>query len=61
LLEGLCPQLMADLPEVRVTLAHSFSPVGIDYAGPFTYKEGNRRKPTICKGYVAAYVCRPAT
>ena len=50
-------QLMADLPEVRVTPAHSFSSVGVDYAGPFVYKEGNRRKPTICKGYVAVYVC----
>ena len=50
-------QLMADLPEVRVTSAHSFSLVGVGYAGPFLYKESNRRKPTICKGYVAIYVC----
>ena len=50
-------QLMAGLPEVRVTPARSFSSVGVDYAGPFVYKEGNRRKPTICKGYVAVYVC----
>ena len=48
---------MADLPEARVTSARSFSSVGVDYTGPFLYKEGNSRKPTICKGYVAVYVC----
>ena len=41
----------------RVTSACSFSSVQVDYAGPFLYKEGIRRKSTICKGYVAVYVC----
>ena len=50
-------QMMADLPEERTTPFSPFSSVGIDYAGPFSYKEGNQRKPTIKKGYIALYAC----
>ena len=49
-------QMMADLPAERTTPFSPFSSVGIDYAGPFSYKEGNQRKPTIKKGYIAVYV-----
>ena len=49
-------QMMGELPEARVKFDKPFSVLGIDFAGPFSYKEGNLRKPTIMKGY-AVYVC----
>ena len=48
---------MADLPAERTTSFSPFSSVGIDYAGPYSYKEVHQRKPTIKKGYIAFYVC----
>ena len=48
---------MGELPAARVKPARPFSITGIDLAGPFTYKEGNQRKPTLMKGYVCVYVC----
>ena len=50
-------QMMADLPADRTTPSSPFSSVEIDYTGPFSYKEGNQRKPTIKKGYMAVYAC----
>jgi len=49
-------QQMADLPKDKTIVAHAFSMVGIDFAGPFSYKEGGQRKPTTSKGPVAVYV-----
>ena len=48
---------MADLPANRTNPSSPFSFVGIDYAGPLSFKQGNRRKPIISKGYIAVYVC----
>ena len=46
-------QLMADLPESRVTPAPPFSYVAVDYFGPFHVKE---RRQTL-KRYGAIFVC----
>lgn len=48
---------MGDLPAYRVTRTDMFSRVGVDYAGPFSIKTGNPRKPIIVKGYIALFVC----
>ena len=50
-------QRMGELPSSRVTPARPFSTIGVDFAGPVTYKEGNVRKPTVKKGYICVYVC----
>ena len=49
-------QRMGELPAARVKPAWPFSITGIDFAGPFTYKEGNQWKPTLMKGYLCVYV-----
>ena len=49
-------QIMGELPEARVKFDKPFSVLGIDFSGPFSYKEGNLRKHTIMKGYVAVYL-----
>lgn len=51
------PRYMGDLPAYRVTRSDVFSRVGVDYAGPFSIKTGNPRKPVIVKGYIALFVC----
>ncbi|XP_038106708.1 uncharacterized protein LOC119766311 [Culex quinquefasciatus] len=49
-------QLMGSLPAVRVTQAHAFENVGVDYAGPFYLRRsGPRAAPT--KSYVSVFVC----
>ena len=50
-------QMMGELPAARTRPDRPFSITGIDFAGPFTYKEGNKRKPTRMKGYICVYVC----
>ena len=42
-------QIMADLPAPRVTPTPAFTYTGLDYAGPFTIKQGYVRRP--CKSY----------
>ena len=49
--------MMADLPANRTNPSSPFRCVGIDYAGPLSFKQGNLRKPIISKGYIAIYVC----
>ncbi|XP_050524618.1 uncharacterized protein LOC126896151 [Daktulosphaira vitifoliae] len=49
--------LMADLPTSRVQQCRVFQRVGIDYAGPFSFKETSLRKSRVYKGYVAIFVC----
>ena len=46
-------RLMGQLPLARVTVAHPFVNVGIDYVGPFEIKSGNTRSRTTTKCYVA--------
>ena len=51
---GPTQQLMGDLPSSRIEVPErAFSCVGLDFAGPLTFKNG-----TECvKGYVAVFIC----
>ncbi|XP_067206332.1 uncharacterized protein [Linepithema humile] len=50
--------LMADLPEARVNkVKYAFQKCGVDYAGPFEYKEGQRKNAKLIKCYIALFVC----
>ncbi|XP_055642528.1 uncharacterized protein LOC129779211 [Toxorhynchites rutilus septentrionalis] len=49
-------QLMGQLPPARISQAHPFKFVGIDYAGPI-YLKPNTRKGAPVKAYVAVFVC----
>lgn len=48
---------MADLPSIRFESIRAFQNVGLDYAGPFEFKESNRRKSPRQKGYIVIFVC----
>lgn len=48
---------MFDLPGVSFDNLRAFLNVDLDYAGPFEYKEGMRRKASLSKGYIAIFVC----
>ena len=50
-------QLMGQLPFSRVNPTAPFQTVGIDFAGPFTTRRGNPRKPTHLKTYIAIFIC----
>lgn len=50
-------QLMGQLPEARVTPSPPFSVVGVDFAGPFSCKQGSQRRPTITKAYACLLIC----
>ena len=51
---GPTQQLMGDLPSSRIESPdRAFSCVGLDFAGPLTFKSGN----DSVKGYVAVFVC----
>ena len=50
-------QQMGQLPAPRVTQSPVFHHSGVDYAGPFLLKQGNPRRPTVTKGYLAIFVC----
>ena len=50
-------QLMGNLPPDRIQPALPFSIVGVDFAGPFTIKRGNPRKPTLSKSYCCLFSC----
>lgn len=50
--------LMADLPKARVNpVKYAFQKCGVDYAGPFWYKEGQRKNAKLIKSYIALFVC----
>lgn len=53
---GLNPP-MGDLPATRVTPVRPFYNVGIDFAGPFSLKDGKLRNRQIIKGYLCLFVC----
>ena len=51
-------QLMGQLPPERVTPAKAFHTTGVDYCGPFDFKEGRSRgRIKKVKGYIAVFVC----
>ena len=50
-------QLMGQLPADRSRLSPPFFCTGIDFAGPFTTKRGNPRKPVKLKSYVCVFTC----
>ncbi|CAG9134447.1 unnamed protein product [Plutella xylostella] len=50
-------QIMADLPEPRVTPSRPFTYTGIDFTGHFDIKANKGRGVRTHKGYVAVFVC----
>ena len=50
-------QKMGQLPSPRVNPSLTFVHSGVNYAGPFSLKRGNPRRPTVEKGYLAVFVC----
>lgn len=48
---------MADLPRERLECVRAFNEVGVDYAGPLSIKESNRRKAALGKAYICIFVC----
>ena len=50
-------QLMGQLPKARITPSTPFSTTGVDYCGPFTYREGRGRGLRKMEGYIAVFVC----
>lgn len=50
-------QLMAHLPEERVTPGKLFQCTSVDYAGPILIKRSGVRCKTFDKGYIAVFVC----
>ena len=50
-------QIMADLPSPRVSPTPAFTHTGMDFAGPFTIKQGYIRKPKYLEAYVCVFVC----
>jgi hypothetical protein len=50
-------QIMADLPQDRVTISRPFSRVGVDFGGPFLLKSSKLRKAPVFKCYMAIFVC----
>ena len=50
-------QLMGQLPKARITPAIPFSTTGVDYCGPFTYREGRGRGLRKMEDYIAVFVC----
>lgn len=50
-------QIMANLPEDRVTISRPFNKVGVDFGGPFFIKSSRLRKAPMIKSYIAIFVC----
>nr|CAH7749573.1 unnamed protein product [Callosobruchus chinensis] len=48
---------MADLPAERVTQNRPFVVVGMDFAGPFSIKDGRLRNRAIIKAYLCIFIC----
>jgi len=50
--------LMADLSEARVNVInYAFQKCGVDYAGPYQYKEGQRKNSKLIKCYIVFFIC----
>lgn len=50
-------QIMADLPQPRVTPSRPFSHTGVDFTGHFEVKANKGRGIKTLKGYVAVFIC----
>ena len=48
---------MANLPTCRVTPSRPFSVTVLDFAGPISTKESNRRSRCVLKSYICIFVC----
>jgi len=48
---------MSALPSTRVTPSRAFLNTGLDYAGPFSFKQRSGRGQSVLKCYVALFVC----
>ena len=46
-----------DLPEFRVRNVHTFSCVGVDFAGPLFVKSKIKDDPEMTKVYIALFTC----
>jgi len=54
--------LMGNLPKAGITVpSRIFEKCGIDYAGPFYYKDGSRKTAKLLKCYMAIFVCFATT
>ena len=51
------PQLMGQLPTERTLPSPAFQTTGMDFAGPFTIKQGYTRKPVFIKAHVCIFIC----
>ena len=50
-------QLMGQLPPDRITPSRVFQTTGVDYCGPFTYREGRGRGLRKMDGFIAVFIC----
>lgn len=50
-------QPMGLLPQVRTRPSAPFLHTGVDFAGPFTTKQGYTRKPILVKSYACVFIC----
>ena len=51
------PQTMGQLPADRTLPSPPFQTTGMDFAGPFTIKQGYTRRPVHLKAHVCIFIC----
>ena len=51
------PQFMGQLPKERVLPSPAFQTTGMDFAGPFTIKQGYTRRPVHINAHICIFVC----
>lgn len=48
---------MSELPATRVTVSRPFTYCGVDYAGPYSLKDGKTRNRVLINAYLCIFVC----